>query len=234
MGLKQRFSSDDPYVLTQQIQTANNNQSTFNATVAENDHLRGKSVSISSQSIIRTPGTPFPQVLTAAEDTTGAALGDVGQTGTPSQEPDGGGIPCFIAGTPITLTVGTRDIVDIHPLDIVLAFDKDGKRVPKRVTDKFEHLVEEYTEITFADGRKTGLIEDHRYWTRNGFTPIRDLEFVWHWDGAWQQIEIVARATIKERVVVYNFTVEDLHTYIANGDAVSNLKPLDGGGGNNF
>jgi hypothetical protein len=32
-------------------------------------------------------------------------------------------------------------------------------------------------------------------------------------------------------VILYNFTVADLHCYIANGDAVSNLKPADSGGG---
>jgi len=232
MGLKNRFSGDDSYVLTAQIATSNNNQATFNATVAENDHLRGTSVSISSQAIIRQPGTPFPQVANAVENTVGAALGGVGQTGTYSEEEGGGGVPCFISGTEITMPYGGRGIENIHPLDIVTSFDKEGNRVPKRVTDKFEHLVEEYTLITFADGRKTGLIEDHRYWTRQDFQPIRELESVWNWNGQWNRVSIVSRAIIKERVVVYNFTVEDLHCYFANGDAVSNLKPdPDRGGG---
>lgn len=235
MPLNNRFSGDDPYVLTQQISTSNNNAATLNATIAENDHLRGKSVSISSQAIIRVPGTPFPQVLTAAENTVGAALGNVGQFGTYSQEPDGGGIPCFIEGTPIQTPDGDCYIEEIELETepwLVLAFDANGKRIPKRVTDCFQHLVSGYTLVTFADGRQTGLIEDHRYWQMGEmFTPIRDIESVWHWDRAWKEVRITNREYIEGEIILYNFTVEGLHTYIANGDAVSNLKPIDGGEG---
>lgn len=224
MGLK--FSLDDPYILSQAIQTANNNQSSLQATLAETDFLRGSSVTSDTQALNATLGTPFPSAYQASQNTVGAALGGVGQEGTYSEDTDGGGLPCFIAGTPITLPTGFKSIFEIEVQDKVLAFDSHGKRIPKRVIAKFVHLVDNYTLITFADGRTTGVVDIHKYWQRGDvFTPIRGIDAVWHWNGFWESVAIAKREVIYGETLVYNFTVEDLHCYIANGDAVSNLKP---------
>lgn len=227
MSIQNKFADNDPYIQTQQTQTANNNSISLNASIAESSQLRASSVVFANQALTRTPGTPYPTLSTVAIDTVGAALAGIGQTGTASQEPGGGGIPCFIGSTWISIPEGEIPIEDIRIGDVVLAFDQNGKRVPKKVTDRFEHLVQEYTNIIFSDGRVTGLIEDHRYWTMRGFEPIRNLDAVWHWADHWKQVAIIDRVKVKEEVIVYNFTVDELHCYVANGDAVSNLKPIE-------
>lgn len=93
MGLKNRFAMDDPYLLTQQIQTSNNNQATLNTALAEADHLRGSSVVYSSQAVNIHSTTPCPTPIAAAQSTVGAALGGIGQADTFSVEPGGGGNP---------------------------------------------------------------------------------------------------------------------------------------------
>ena len=115
----------------------------------------------------------------------------------------------------------------------VLAFDESGKRVPKVVTDTQSHLVESYCELLFDDGTTTGVDADqqHRYWTYGDFVSVKELDKVWHWSNGWVQRRIIDRQLIQKTVILYNFTVADLHCYIANGDAVSNLKPADSGGG---
>ena len=238
MGLQNKFAENDAWIQTQQTQCANNNLATFNATVAENNHLQGTSVSISSQSVIKAVATPFPQVSTAAENSVGAALGNIGQgQAAIGQLPgggDGGGntLPCVTARTWIAIPDGEKQISEIAIGDKVLAFNADGKRVPEEVIGLHVHLVEEYTIITFEDGRETGLIEDHLYWQRGtSFRPIRDVDSVWHWNGHWESRSILKREVIVGRTLVYNLEVRNLQTYIANGDAVHNLKPRDGDGG---
>ncbi len=223
-----KFSDQNSTVLSGQVQTSNNNQITLNAAIAENDHLRSTIAALQPLGLTITPGENVPNVSGVVQSTIGAALAGIGQAGTASQEPGGGGHPCFISNVMISTPDGETPIYGIEPKDMVLAFDAEGKRVPKRVTDKFIHLVDEFTLVTFTDGRTTGLIEDHKYWQRGDiFVPIKYVSKVWHWEGQWKEVAIAKREVIVGEVLVYNFTVSDLHTYIANGDACSNLKPLD-------
>lgn len=220
-----KFADQNSEVVSGQVSTSNNNQKTLNAAIAESNHLRATTAALQPSGLVISPGNLVPNVTGVVQNTIGAALGGIGQAGTPSEDPGGGGIPCFVANTWITVPSGEIPINEIQVRDVVLAFDNSGKRVPRKVTDKFEHLVQCYTNITFSDGRVTGLIEDHRYWTHGDFAPIRDIDSVWHWNGHWEQVFITGRESVQEEIIVYNFTVEGLHTYIANGDAVSNLKP---------
>ncbi len=221
------WADQDSNVLSGIIQTSNNNQITLNAAIAESDHLRADLVSLQPVGLTITPGERVPNVVQAVQGTIGAALGDIGQAGTASQEPGGGGHPCYIGSTEIMTPDGSLVIEDIIPGDIVMAFDKVGVLSPQRVTDKFIHLRDRYTRVTFADGHGVGVTDEHRYWqVGETFMPIRNAEFVQHWDGEkWKQIRVGIREIIKGEVLVFNITVEKLHTYLANGDGVSNLKP---------
>ena len=231
MGLQNKFSDNDPYVQTQQTLCSNNNLIALNTAIADTDYLRGSSVAIGSQSLNRVVGTPFPSVAGAASATVGAALSGEGQAGTPSEEPGGGGVTCFIGHVRISTPTGDVHIREIKLGDTVWAFDSiTGVRIPKRVIGKWEHLVEGYTLVEFNDGHSTGVIDIHRYWTKNGqYREIKNIEDIWHWDneaGQWIPLRITQRTFITGEVIVYNLTVKDEHNYIANGDAVSNLKPL--------
>lgn len=93
MGLQNKFSDNDPYVQTAQTVSANNNQASLSAVIASNNYLSGSSVAGSS-AVNKTIAAHFPIVNVAAENTIGAALGDIGQVPAAiNQLPDGGGIP---------------------------------------------------------------------------------------------------------------------------------------------
>lgn len=215
-------------MLTAQVQTSNNNQSALQATITETDQVRASAVIFQPTGLLANPTNDVPNVTTAAQGDIGAALGNVGQEGTPAQQPGGGGNPCFIGQTKIDTPRGDVHIRVIRLGDIVWAFDAvTGTRVHRRVIGKWEHLVDGYTLVEFSDGRSTGVMDIHRYWQKNGqYQPVKDIDSVWHWDGEWKEAKIVQRTVIKGETVVYNLTVENDHNYLANGDAVSNLKPL--------
>jgi len=93
MGLASKFSDNDPYTQTVQVETSNNNAASLNAIIASNNHLNGSSIAGSS-AVNKTLIAPFPVVNITAEDTIGAALGNVGQEQTVRVlSTDGGGIP---------------------------------------------------------------------------------------------------------------------------------------------
>lgn len=235
MGLANRFSDNDAYVQSAQTVTANNNQAGLNVAIAENDYLRASSVVSSGQAVTRTPGTPFPSVVTASQNTIGAALGDVGQEGTPSQEPDGGGLPCFAPDTQILMVMDhTKAIQDIVTgVDQVFCFDpKTGVTTYELVIGKHEHWVDETYHVTFEDGDTTITTRNHKYWTRDKtFVPIGKLDEAIHWNFNWEKKVIKEAKRVKGAMVVYNLTVRKYHNYVANLKAVSNLKPLDNNGG---
>lgn len=226
-----KFADQNSYVLTGQIQTSNNNQASLNAILTETDTVRGTNVVLQPGGLVATLANPVPDAITAVQGTVGAALGNIGQAGTPSQEPGGGGNPCFTGSTLISTPNGDRPISDIMPGEIVWGFnDRLGDRCEQKITDKWIHLVDRYTLIEFENGA-TGVTDNHKYWIKDGYVPISDLDAVWHWDDVWAPRKIITRRTIHAPTLVYNITVENTHNYIANGDAVSNLKPVEGGGG---
>jgi hypothetical protein len=229
-----KFSDQNDLVVTGQVLSANNNQATLNTALAETDYLRGTNVALQPSGLVGTVGSPIPDVAVAVQGTIGAALGGIGQGGTPSEEPGGGGIPCFIGITSISIADGHKFIRDVKLDDMVLAFDPfTGVHEPKIVTDLYQHRVYEYMLLTFEDGHSTGVDVKgaHRYWIKNGeYDSVNILEQVWHWSNGWTPRKIVEKRVIEEKTTLYTFTVADLHNYIANNDAVSNIKPLQGQG----
>lgn len=223
--IKGNFADLDPYVLTGQIQTANNNQSALNASIQENDQVRSTTAALHPSSLTINLTSNVPNVATTLQGTIGAALGSIGQEGTPSQEPGGGGNPCFIGLTQISTPDGVKPIRDIHLGEMVLGFNKAGARVPQKVIGKQEHLEQSYLLVEFEDGSSTGTTPGHKYWTRTEYEAIANLEAVWHWHKGWVMRRITGKKVMHGEVILYNMTVENTHNYIANGDAVSNLKP---------
>ena len=228
-----RFADQNDIVVTGQVQTANNNQTTLNAVLAETNQIRGGTVIFQSLGLLTSyDPNQVPGVTGALVGTVGAALGGIGQTGTQSEQPGGGGIPCFLGITGIRLASGGSIFIrDIQLKQVITSFDPmTGERFDGRVTDKFEHLVDGYMLIEFEDGHSTGVDKDgnHGYWVGQGqYAPVRDLSSVWHWDDGWKERKIVSKKIIEEETILYNLTVEGFHNYIANNDAVTNLKPLD-------
>jgi hypothetical protein len=226
-----RFANQNDIVLSGQVQTSNNNQISLNAAIAETDQLRGSSVVFQPVGLLATTPNLVPNVTSTLLGTIGAALSGQGQVGTASQEPGGGGIPCFASGTPITCVDGVKSIFEIEVgKDWVKCHDNLGTRINALCIGKWEHWVEESLLVKFRDGRMTHTTANHRYWVEGDkYEPVWNLDWVWHWNEKWVQVDIIEKVVITKPMLVYNLTVDVYHNYEANGDSVSNLKPVDGG-----
>jgi hypothetical protein len=225
-----RFASDNPYTLTQQLMTAVNNNTAFNVSLAENDALRATSAQFATQALTRTPVTPLPDVTQTAQNTIGAALAGINQPEiNPLNDPVD---PCFVYATPILMANGTeKPIGEVEIGDWVKAFDRNGLLINVKVIGKHIKLTTDSLLVRFADRRITHTNAVHRYWVlEDVFAAISLLDEVQHWNGTeWRAVNIIDKEPVFDEILLYNLDVDVYHTYIANGDGVHNLKPLEEG-----
>lgn len=138
---------------------------------------------------------------------------------------EGGG--CFLPGTKITLANGkTKNIEDIQVGDVILTFknEVDNTLVPGTVKKLQTHTVSEYLIVN----NKIRVTPEHRVlvngqWTTAGEMKVGD--FLRGENG--EPVEVLSVEHQYGLVKVYNFEVENYHTYIAEGIYVHN----DKGGG---
>ena len=230
-SIQGKFADQNDLIVTGQVISANNNQIGLNAALAETNQIRSSAVIFQPNGLVATIGSPVPDVAAATSGTIGAALGGVGQEGTASQEPGGGGIPCFDYFTKILMADGTEKNIGEVAVgkDVVKSFDKMGNVIDCRVIGKWEHAVGEYYQVEFEDGRVTNTTQEHRYWVSDDlFVPISVLDKVQHWNVEWSEVAIKAKEIIIRPVFLYNLTIDLFQTYFANGDAVHNVKPAQG------
>lgn len=223
-----KFADQDSYVVTGQVQTSNNNQITLNATLAETDTMRGSSVIFQPTGLVAVTSNPVPNVTSTLTGTIGAALSGQGQAGSASTEPGGGGIPCFTADTPVWMADNThKSIGSITLGEWVKAFDSHGNIIDARVTGLHQHITFETLKVTLEDKKVVHTTPLHKFWVKGDvFKPVFTLAEVWIWDDVWTSKKIVGKEMLEGEMIVYNLTIDVMHTYIANGIAVSNLKPL--------
>jgi len=145
---------------------------------------------------------------------------------------DSDGRTCFVGETPVLMGDGSKmPIGEIEPDMLVMAFDQGGELYPARVIEVKTHTTDEYCEATFADGRVTGVTWEHLYW--QGGAAFREFRHIDHTlnlaAGKFIRCHIKRKknVVIEGEIDVYNLEVETYQTYIANGDAVHNLKPLN-------
>ena len=143
-----------------------------------------------------------------------------------------GGFGCFVAGTSILLADGSeKPIEKIGLEDLVMAFDGLGALEPREVTDLFVHGKRQVLDV---DGVLT--TPEHPFLLSDGsYKPVGMLSVgdrIVRTDGSLHTIENIH--DVDGVHTVYNFTVECLHTYVAAGFRVHNIKPvildLDGNG----
>ncbi|KZM51804.1 hypothetical protein OA90_00345 [Labrenzia sp. OB1] len=139
---------------------------------------------------------------------------------------------CFVAETLVLMADGTeKPIEQVQLEDLVMGFDGLGALEPREVTDLFIHGKRKVLDV---DGVLT--TPEHPFLLPDGsYQPIGKLSIgdqIVRADGSPHTIETISE--VDGLHTVYNFTVESLHTYVAAGFRVHNIKPvmldLDGDG----
>jgi len=136
----------------------------------------------------------------------------------------GGKGGCFAEGTLISTANGQLAIEDIRVDTYVTSYDSEGNFTQQRVTQIHIHE-QKHTVHVFKLWNKTELVVTDNHWilTPDGdFLPASLLK---EGDCLVQEtgtMTAIASKTTKEVDIVYNLTVENNHTYIANNILVHN------------
>jgi len=132
---------------------------------------------------------------------------------------------CFVPGTPIKLADGSlKRIEDVIMGDQVLGFNGEGAGVTHVYTRETDHLRElRYRNLKSDQLHRVETTDEHLYWVQNRSEWIRAgaLEVGDTLALADSQFAIVEATSRREiGTVVYNFDVEGLQSYYANGALV--------------
>jgi hypothetical protein len=143
---------------------------------------------------------------------------------------------CFVAGTKIHTQIGLKNIEDVQIGDVVLSWNEvTGKREYKRVTELFVHEVELLFQVHIQrphDLSLESLVDvtilettwNHPFWVieKKAWVETKDLEEgdrVLLSNGKEVAINRIEPYHV-DATKVYNFEVEDNHTYFVGEDGV--------------
>jgi Ca2+-binding RTX toxin-like protein len=140
---------------------------------------------------------------------------------------------CFTGETPILMSDGTyKPIEKIRIGDEVMAFDGLGELQPRKVIQTFVTLDQEVVQL--GDIKVT---QGHHFLQPDGsFKALGEIDRNGFLVGVTGKlIPHPGIKSVEGKHTVYNFTVEDLHTYIAgdyrvHNDSISNYQPVTTGG----
>ena len=134
----------------------------------------------------------------------------------------GGGSGCFHSDTPITMADGsTRPIKMIKIGDKVLAYDEIHNSqvvadviavMPQRVSSEF-YILNHYIKVTAT----------HPFYVGNTWKSVKDLKVGDMFrSSTGEMVPLNSIELIQEQMEIYNFTVDEVHTYYAHGILVHN------------
>ena len=135
---------------------------------------------------------------------------------------------CFVAGTLVQDKDGSKAIEDILAGDQVWAWDEKTKDVSlKKVVETYINETDELTHI-FVKGDEIITTPSHPFyspvkgWTEAAYLRAGDILVLLN--GEYVVIEKIQHEILETPIVVYNFQVEDYHTYYVanNGILVHN------------
>ena len=145
---------------------------------------------------------------------------------------------CFVAGTAVLTSIGAKSIETVQPGDLVWAWDEDTGDVSlKKVVETYVNETGELVHI-WADGEEIVATPSHPFYSPvKGWTDavrLRAGDVLVLVNGEYVVVERVQHEFLESPVTVYNFQVEDYHTYyVASGVLVHNECKLTGGGHGN-
>ncbi|MBQ8924136.1 MAG: glycohydrolase toxin TNT-related protein [Lachnospiraceae bacterium] len=131
---------------------------------------------------------------------------------------------CFIAGTKVKTPEGEKNIEDIKAGDEVYAYNPDTEETDvKKVLQTFVHESSEIAHVTI-DGETIDATINHPFYVVGyGFIPAGELkagDIILLLDGTTKEVESVSIEYLEQPVKVYNFEVEDWHTYYVSEQGV--------------
>ncbi len=133
----------------------------------------------------------------------------------------GDGIGCFIAGTKVKTVNGEKNIEDIKSGDYVLAENPEtGEQEYKKVVRTYIHEKTTLVHVFVGEEEIETTVEHPFYVEGTGFVSAGELrkgDIIRTSDGENLPVDKVEIEPLKEPVLVYNFEVEDFHTYYVSG-----------------
>ncbi|WP_341278990.1 polymorphic toxin-type HINT domain-containing protein [Paenibacillus sp. FSL H8-0537] len=127
---------------------------------------------------------------------------------------------CFTAGTKVLTDEGEKNIEDIEVGDMVLSKNEEtGEQVYKEVLNLFRNQRDEIYKLSVS-GQIIETTFNHPFWVEGkGWVLAEDLEEgdkLQKSNGDLLTIDNIEIVSLKEKVTVYNFEVEDFHTYFVS------------------
>ena len=143
---------------------------------------------------------------------------DLGLSGMPPAS------QCFIAGTLVLTAAGLKAIEDIQEGDIVEAENPEtGEKGQKRVVQTFVNETQELVHL-FVENEEIVTTPTHPFWVINAewcsAIEIRAGDILKLADGRAVTVTATEYEKLDTPVKVYNFEVEDFHTYYVGEQAV--------------
>ena len=131
---------------------------------------------------------------------------------------------CFIAGTLVLTEDGNRVIEEVEVGDYVWAADpKTGELARKQVVQLFRNQAEELTHV-FVQGEEIICTPGHPFYSpQYGWIDACELEtgdILVLPDGNYVLVEYTYTEQLNEPVAIYNFEVQDFHTYFVGNCSI--------------
>ncbi len=131
---------------------------------------------------------------------------------------------CFTGDTLVSTKDGDKPIKDIKVGDEVYSENPEtGEKGLKKVKRVFVNESDKLVHV-YVNGEKIKATPEHPFWVVNeGWVKAEDLELgdeVLLYSGEVANVEKVEKEELDKAVKVYNFEVEDWHTYFVSGEDV--------------
>ena len=131
---------------------------------------------------------------------------------------------CFAAGTLVAAEKGQKPIEEVKVGDFVYSENPEtGEKGLKKVVRTFVNETEELIHVKVSGQTIQATPEHPFYVPQKGWTDVVDLragDILVTVNGEYQVVERIQHELLESPIQVYNFEVEDFHTYYVGEDSV--------------